>query len=409
MLRSLTAGIVLAFAGSRANIARTILSCAGVVIGVGALIVVVMASDFGQRYAVAYSEIQGGLPATLEVVVDDDVTDRGALEEDLRRSGGEQVSLYQMPSDTIQIRSGDATVPDVDFLGVDAELGDIRRLDVARGRWFAEEDTESLAPVLVVNESLASQLSDVTRVQIGQGQWVDARVVGVVADTNLDFAWQTAYLLRSPATEEMLFASAGAQAPSDDVHTTYVVRLDPEHPGIGEFGEGFARTLSSAGWRWGVDSPEAISSYRVDSADLLVEPLRYMTWGLLGIAFITLGTGLLGVLNVGLVTVRERRRELATYRALGASRFTLFVAVVMEAVVVAFVAGVIALAGCWALAALGSAVITELGLVPPGVDVRVPANGVLLGLGSASGVGLLAGIIPAARALRASVVAGLRE
>ncbi|MFI6574460.1 ABC transporter permease [Nocardiopsis sp. NPDC050513] len=414
MLRSLTAGIVLAFAGSRANIARTILSCAGVVIGVGALIVVVMASDFGQRYAVAYSEIQGGLPATLEVNVSGDITDRGALEEDILRSGGEQVSLYQMPGNPIQIRSGDATVPDVEFRGVDVELGDIRRLNMARGRWFAEEDTGSLAPVLVVNESLASQLSDVTQVQIGQDQWVDARVVGVIADTNLDFAWQTAYLLRSPATEEMLFAPAESEAPSDGFmafggENTYVVRLDPEHPGVGEFGEGFARTLASAGWRWGVDDPESVYSYRVDSADLLEEPLRYMTWGLLGIAFITLGTGLLGVLNVGLVTVRERRRELATYRALGASRFTLFVAVVMEAVVVSVVAGVLALAGCWALAALGSTVVTELDLVPPGVDVRVPADGVLLGLGSAAGVGLLAGIIPAARALRASVVAGLRE
>ncbi|MCY9785609.1 ABC transporter permease [Nocardiopsis sp. EMB25] len=414
MLRSLTAGIVLAFAGSRANIARTILSCAGVVVGIGALILVVMGSDFGQRYAVAYSEIQGGLPATLQVSVSGEISDRDALEEDLYRAGGEQVSLYQTPGDLIRIRSGDTAAPDVEFRGVDAELGDIRRLDMAQGRWFSEEDTESLAPVLVINQSLADVLPDLARVQIGQDRWVEARVVGVIADSNMDFSWQTAYLLRSPASEEILFSAPGSEAPAEEFgfpmgENTYVVRVDPEHPGTADYGGAFAQTLASAGWRWGVTDPEAIWSYRADSADMLEEPLRYMTWGLLGIAFITLGTGLLGVLNVGLVTVRERRRELATYRALGATRFTLFVAVVMEAVVVSVVAGAIALAGCWALGSLASVVVTELDLVPPGVDVRVPADGVLLGLGSAAGVGLLAGIIPAARALRASVVAGLRE
>ncbi|WP_116244010.1 ABC transporter permease [Nocardiopsis sp. FIRDI 009] len=416
MLRSLTAGIVLAFTGSRANIARTILSCAGVVVGVGALILVVTGSDFGQRYAVAYSEIQGGRAATLQVEINGDVTDRDALEEDLYRAGGEQVSLYQMPSGAVRVRSGGADVPDVEIRGVDPELGDIRRITMTRGRWFTEADRESLAPVLVVNESLAASMGDLTRVQIGTDRWVDARVVGVIADSGMDFTWQSAYLLRSPATEEILFAPPDSEeAPQEGFgfyggSNAYVVRLDPDHPGVEDYGEGFSESLRTVAWRWGVEDPQnAIWSYRADSAEMLEEPLLYMTWGLLGIAFITLGTGLLGVLNVGLVTVRERRRELATYRALGASRFTLFVAVVMEAVVVSVVAGIVALAGCWALAALGSAVVTELDLVPPGVDLRVPPSGVLLGLGSAAAVGLLAGIIPAARALRASVVAGLRE
>src|SRR5690606_10531116 len=56
LLRSLISGLVLAFAGSRANISRTILSCAGIVVGVGALIAVVTAGHFGQTYAKVYGE-----------------------------------------------------------------------------------------------------------------------------------------------------------------------------------------------------------------------------------------------------------------------------------------------------------------------------------------------------------------
>ncbi|PDP86820.1 cell division protein FtsX [Glycomyces fuscus] len=419
MLRSLTAGIVLAFAGSRANVARTILSCAGIVVGVGALILVVSASDFGQRFATAYSEANAGRPATLEVIVDGRVTDRAAFEEDLVRAGGQDISIYHTPSETPAIRSGDSVLADVQFLGVDPTLGDIRRMNLAEGRWFTEADAGSLAPVMVVNQQLADALGDLTRVQVGTDRWMDVRVVGVLESSALDFGWYSAYLLRAPSSEELLFGtSTGTREQEEEPvdpflmgdMTTYQVRIDPRDPAAQDpWGEVFADRLASASWRWGVEERDSIMAYRTDYADEVGQVITYMSWGLTGIAAVTLTTGLLGVLNVGLVTVRERRRELATYRALGASRFTLFVAVVMESVVVSLVAGLIALAACWALLAVGGAVLEGFVPLPADVPLNIPASGVLVGLGSAALVGMLAGIIPAMRALRASVVAGLRE
>ncbi|WDZ89880.1 ABC transporter permease [Nocardiopsis sp. HUAS JQ3] len=418
MLRSLTAGIVLAFAGSRANVARTILSCAGIVVGVGALILVVSASDFGQRFATAYSEANAGRPATMEVTVQGRVTDRAAFEQDLVRAGGRDISIYHRPSHAPSIRSGGSPLPDVEFLGVDPTLGDIRRMNLAEGRWFTEADTESLAPVMVVNEELAGALGDLTRVQVGTDRWTDVRVIGVLEGSALDMGWYSAYLLRAPASEELLFgASTGAQEQEGSADpflmgdmTTYQVRIDPDDPAAQDpWGEVFSERLASVSWRWGVEEQDAVMAYRTDYAEEIGEVITYMSWGLTGIAAVTLTTGLLGVLNVGLVTVRERRRELATYRALGASRFTLFVAVVMESVVVSLVAGLIALAACWALLAAVGAVLGGLVSLPADVPLVIPASGVLVGLGSAALVGMLAGIIPAMRALRASVVAGLRE
>ncbi|MEU1897359.1 ABC transporter permease [Nocardiopsis dassonvillei] len=418
MLRSLTAGIVLAFAGSRANVARTILSCAGIVVGVGALILVVSASDFGQRFATAYSEANAGRPATLEVTVHGRVTDRAAFEQDLVRAGGQDISIYHRPSQVPSIRSGGSVLPDVEFLGVDPTLGDIRRMNLAEGRWFTEADTESLAPVMVVNEELANALGDLTRVQVGTDQWTDVRVIGVLEGSALDMGWYSAYLLRAPASEDLLFGtSTGAREQEESADpflmgdmTTYQVRIDPGDPAAQDpWGEVFSERLASVSWRWGVEDREAVMAYRTDYAEEIGQVITYMSWGLTGIAAVTLTTGLLGVLNVGLVTVRERRRELATYRALGASRFTLFVAVVMESVVVSLVAGLIALAACWALLAAVGAVLGGLVSLPADVPLVIPASGVLVGLGSAALVGMLAGIIPAMRALRASVVAGLRE
>lgn len=421
MLRSLTAGIVLAFAGSRANVARTILSCAGIVVGVGALVLVVSASDFGQRFATAYSEANAGRPATIEVTVfEEPITDRAAFEEDLVRAGGRDISLYQAPAEAPQIRSGDTVITEASFLGVDPALGDIRRINMLEGRWFTEADTASLAPVMIVNEELGAAIGDLARVQVGSDRWMDARVIGVLESSAQDAGWFSAYVLRSPASEELIFGTSstepddgeegGAQAYDMGTQTTYQVRVDPEDPAATDpWGEVFTERLASASWRWGVEEQSSIFSYRSDYAEMTNEAITYLSWALIGIAAITLSTGLLGVLNVGLVTVRERRRELATYRALGASRFTLFVAVVMESVVVSLVAGLIAIAGCWAVLAVGEAVLGVFVPLPDDIPLNIPPAGVLVGLGSAALVGLLAGIIPATRALGASVVAGLRE
>lgn len=416
MLRSLVAGILLAFAGSRANIARTILSCAGIVVGVGSLIAVVTAGDFGQRFATAYSEANAGRAATLSVATwDTEITDVAAFEEDLVRAGGVDVSLYTTLQ-SASVRSGDQVVPDVEIRAVDATLGDIRRMTMAQGRWFTEADAESLAPVLVVNQSLAADMEDLTRVQIGTDRWMDVRIVGVSQSSALDGGWYTAYLLRAPASEELIYgesveASAdGAAAPVSLRDPEYSVRIDPGDPAADDpWGEIFSGRLLSASDRWGGVSQDSLMAYRADYAEEVNQMIGYLSVGLIGIAAITLTTGLLGVLNVGLVTVRERRRELATYRALGATRFTLFVAVVMESVVVSLVAGVLALLGCWILVSAGGAVAAAFIALPPDVPLAIPPTAVLVGLGSAAGVGLLAGVIPALRALRSSVVAGLRE
>lgn len=397
MLRSITAGLVLAFAGSRANVARTILSCAGIVIGIGALITVVTVGDVGERYARAYSEAVAGRAATLQVDLMVRPGNLEAFEADLLRAGGSAVSLDTWLGGPL-IRSAGTTVPEASITAVDASLSDIRRLEMVRGRWFAEQDRASLVPMLVVNEELTDILGDGTDVQIGSRRWLDARVVGVV-ESNAFSSYPQAYLLRAPASAELLSSS------EEDMQS-YSVLLPPDDADP----EAFLARLESAAWRWDLPASsvrEAVSVWRSDDAAEVQEILDYLSLGLLGVASITLLTGLLGVLNVGLVTVRERRRELATYRALGASSLTLFVAVVTEAVVVSVVAGAIALAlclaGAWGVDLLASP------YLPSDVSVSVPPEAALVGLSGAAFVGLLAGVIPAWRALRASVVAGLRE
>src|SRR5690606_39307488 len=113
LLRSLFSGLVLAFAGSRANISRTILSCAGIVVGVGALIAVVTAGHFGQTYAKVYGEANGGIAATYDVTAPTPHKDVGAFAEDMLRAGGTAVALQQkVHSPAIPLRQGASVLTD---------------------------------------------------------------------------------------------------------------------------------------------------------------------------------------------------------------------------------------------------------------------------------------------------------
>lgn len=395
-------GIVLAAAGSRANVTRTILSCAGIMIGVGALILIVTGGDVGERFAESYAESNAGVATTLDVSIYDPsvrIEDLGPFEDDLRRAGAQSVSMVAMAN--TEIRIGAKPVPDVWTEVVDAELGDIRRITMASGRWFDDADRASLAPALVVNEGLAERFPrDGGRLQIAvDGQWRTARVVGVIEDTAMDRGQYTAYVLRGAASASLVYPDGGL--PENGI--TYKVRLPPEVTEAAPYVE----RLKTAGWRWRSIGENEMDAYRSDFGDQIQTVLTYLSLGLGGIALITMATGMLGVLNVGLVTVRERRRELATYRALGASSFALFIIVVTEAVVVSLVAGVIALLLCYAIVGVGGVLLADY--LPADVAVYVPVEALLIGLGSAAVAGLLAGVIPAWRALRTSVVSGLRE
>lgn len=253
MLRSLTAGIVLAFAGSRANVARTILSCAGIVVGVGALIMVVTAGELGQRYATAFSEANAGRAATMEVSAFDRVTDLDAFEEDLGRAGAIETSVLKRIENEPPFRKGDQVFRNVEVVGVDVALGDIRRINMTQGRWFTEADLESRAPVLVVNEALAAELGDFTDVQLGSDHWADVRIVGVSQSSAYDGDWYSAYLLRAPASGELLFGPSWSPEDNSATQVSYLARIDPSDSAADEmdFGEEFTERLASASWRWG--------------------------------------------------------------------------------------------------------------------------------------------------------------
>ncbi|HRW78671.1 MAG TPA: FtsX-like permease family protein, partial [Candidatus Sabulitectum sp.] len=120
----------------------------------------------------------------------------------------------------------------------------------------------------------------------------------------------------------------------------------------------------------------------------------------IGIAAISLLVGGIGIMNITLVSVTERTREIGTRRALGATRGTIVAQFLGEAVSVSFLGGLIGLL-------LGGLVVAAVGRLTP-LPAETSGWSVAVALGFSSLVGLVFGVYPAWKASGLSPVEALR-
>ena len=136
------------------------------------------------------------------------------------------------------------------------------------------------------------------------------------------------------------------------------------------------------------------------------DPLLGLKLAVGGVAGLVLLLGALGLVNIALVTVRQRIREIGIRRSFGATAGRVFFAVMMESVVASVAAGVIGVAV--AVLIVQSPFVQEK-LATGIIDVPpFPVEAALLGLGASAFVGTLAGLLPALVAVRVKVIDAIR-
>ena len=130
-----------------------------------------------------------------------------------------------------------------------------------------------------------------------------------------------------------------------------------------------------------------------------------LQYAVIGIGALVIFLGALGLLNVAVVTVKQRVREIGIRRALGASSGRIFFSVFMESVVATFVAGVVGV-----IAAI--VIVYFLPLDQMGFMVQdhpaFPAGAAVIGVLVATSVGALSGLIPAVTATRIRPIEAIR-
>jgi putative ABC transport system permease protein len=293
-----------------------------------------------------------------------------------------------------ELTAGDESISQVDICGTLADFQQIMAYEVPEGRFLTDADSESERQVVVIGSQVAEQLFP-GRSALGQAVRFDNRpyrVVGVLAKKGQILGESLDLIALIPfKTFLSVYGKRDFQIDVVVNSTDDLDRAEDELTGILRR----ARNVPAG-------QPDDFSINRTDQ---LAETYRQLTGALYGVAvgvgLITLLVGGIGIMNIMLVSVRERTREIGIRRALGARRSTIITQFLFEASLVSAVGGAIGTAVGLGLAKVVSLVTTLAAAVEPLT--------VLGGILFAAMVGLFFGIWPAARAARLDPVEALRH
>lgn len=402
---ALVGSVVEAWDELRVHRGRVLLSLVGVGVAVAALTGVLGVGVIAQQAQVEQLERGSGRPATLVLGVPfDPVTGTQADATLFREAVATAVDRYAIEysssntwvDSTVQFPDG---ANPVGTQAVDVDFGTMHRIQLGEGRWFTERDELSLAPALVVNNEFwvrlgSPPLASHPTVTILGEQDVTAVIVGVTPPTSYEEGYYTMFMLGSawaslagPAAVANAFPQVEFWVPPEMAEQlTTLIKRDV----AAAFGEDWQVEVNRQDYlAWGGDDPTAV--------------IRLV---LAGIAVLILLLGALGLVNISLVTVRQRIQEIGIRRAFGATAPRVFFAVMMESVVATFVAGAVGVG--LAVALVQSPMVGDF-IAPGLVDVPAfPVEAALLGLGAATLVGALAGLLPALVAVRVKVIDAIR-
>lgn len=404
---ALIGSIVEAWSELRVHRTRVLLSLIGVGVAVAALTVVVAGGAIATQVTTEQSERWSGRPATYQVQAYNPMTGAQAPSGTLDAALTEAAARYdiryfsRMTQDAIQVQLPDGVYM-VSVTAVDQPYAAIHRLQVMDGGWFTERDAARLAPAVIITSDLwnhlgAPELRTHPTLEIVTAERnVTAVITGITESPpgtqGGDFG---AFMLRGAFD-----AGRFSLTPADQRWSQYELWVPAE---VGEeLKNRISSDVSSAlGEGWQVDLYR--SDYLAYSDQ---DPLLVLKLSVAGVAVLVLLLGALGLINIALVTVRHRIREIGIRRSFGATAGRVFFAVMMESVVATFVAGAIGV--LIAVALVKNPWVTEwldgyLQDVP-----AFPVEAAVIGLVAATGVGAIAGLLPALVAVRVKVIDALR-
>ena len=293
-------------------------------------------------------------------------------------------------------------------MGVELNFPEIRNLPIAQGRFLNADDLSQSRQVVVLGQK-NNKLLFPGRPSLGSFITINGyrfQVIGVaekIGRGNNDSDNQRIYVPLTTMLE--LFAMTGENIPRDSVSS---IQYQPLTEDLNETAKADVHKIIARRHGFDASDKEAFEEWDTIKSQRTVGLIfTAMDVFLGGVGIVTLALGAVGIINIMLVTVTERTKEIGLRKALGATNRSILMQFFLEGLMLTGLSGVIGIVGAAALmfvlgAAMGN---NQMGFDPP----RLVPWSALMALGTLTLCGIVAGIYPASKAASLEPVEALRK